>query len=158
MAAPIEFGNLARAHTQGVEIAAHWTPLRIWRLDASYSGYHFDAHLAPSSRDTITAAGDGNAPSHQWQVHSAFWIGQRAELNASLFHVGRLNYFDVPAYTRADLRFEYKLSPRLSLIGSGQNLLSPSHAEYSSSEVGMIATRVPRSGSVQMVWRVGAGS
>jgi iron complex outermembrane receptor protein len=158
VSAPIVFGNLLHAQTAGVELAAHWTPLRIWRLDASYSGYRFESHLDAGSLDTYSLTADGNAPTHQWQMHSTLWLGQRAEVNASLFHVGRLQNLAVPAYTRADLRLEYKLSPRLSLIGSGQNLLSPSHAEYAPAEIGMIATRVPRAASVQFVWRIGAGS
>jgi iron complex outermembrane receptor protein len=156
--APIRFANLANADSAGFETVAHWTPMRIWRLDASYSGFHIVSHVDPTSQDLTSLSRDGNAPMHQWQLHSSWWLGARAELNAGLFHVGRLRYFDVPAYTRADLRLEVKLSPSLSLIGVGQNLLTPSHVEYAPTEIGMLATRIPRSGGIHVVWRVGAGS
>src|SRR5262249_12847042 len=120
--AGLEFGNGAAANTAGIEVAAHWTPTRRWRLDGSYTGFHYVSQLDPRSQAFSSLPRDGNAPTHQWQAHSTFWIGRRAELNAGLYHVGQLRYFDVPAYTRADLRFEWKLNKGFSLVGVGQNL------------------------------------
>jgi iron complex outermembrane receptor protein len=75
---PIQFDNLSDADSAGVETVAHWTPTRIWRLDASYSGFHIVTHLDPTSQDLTSLDRDGNAPAHQWQVHSTWWLGARA--------------------------------------------------------------------------------
>jgi outer membrane receptor protein involved in Fe transport len=59
----------------------------------------------------------------------------------------------IPAYTRADARFEWKLTPRLSATVRGQNLFSRSHVEFAGSEQNVVTTRVPRSAGFQLAWQ-----
>jgi hypothetical protein len=133
-----------------VEISAHVSPVPSWRTDASYSTFHLTPHPSASSRDPNAAAFDGNAPAHQWQVHSRLGLGARTEVDATLFHVGTLTNLAVPAYTRADARVEVIVTRRLSAVAAGANLFRSTHAEYASNV--LVATRVPRSVSVQLVW------
>jgi iron complex outermembrane receptor protein len=143
--------NTLRADTAGGEIAAHMTPAPAWRLDASYSMFHLTSLPAPGSRDPRAPLGDGNAPAHQWQVHSALRVHPRVEVDAALFHTGRLHTLAVPAYTRADARVEVTLSKRLSAIGVGSNLFQSAHAEYASEQI--VVRGVPRSFNLQLVWK-----
>jgi outer membrane receptor protein involved in Fe transport len=143
--------NLLQADTTGVEIAAHVSPVPAWRVDASYSTFHLTPHADMSSLDPVAARFDGNAPAHQWQVHSSVALGPRTEVDGTLFHTGSLTNLVVPAYTRADLRVEVRLTGRLSAVAAGRNLLDSTHAEYSSNV--LVATLVPRSANVSLAWK-----
>ena len=77
-------------------------------------------------------------------------MGRRI-LDRTVFHAGPLTGIAVPAYTRADLRIEVLLSGHLSLSAVGKNLFAAAHAEYESAQV--VATRIPRSANLQLVWK-----
>jgi iron complex outermembrane receptor protein len=150
---PIRFGSLLAGETKGLEVDAHWTPARRWRLDASYSVYRFTPRLDPASRDVAAARADGDASRHQWQVHSGVSLGRRAELDVAVFHVGPLVGLGVPGYTRADGRLDLPLTRRLTASVVGQNLFDPEHAEFRDSGGTVRQTLVPRSVRVQLAWR-----
>jgi iron complex outermembrane recepter protein len=147
-----QFGNSLEATTHGVEVAGHWMPIKIWHLDASYTGFHFTPHLAATSRDPQAAQADGSAPTTQWQARSSVTLGPRATLAAALFHVGRLDSLAVPAYTRADGTAEWRFSQHLSAMLIGQNLLEPAHREFDASSFLTMATQIPRGVSVRLRW------
>lgn len=147
-----QYANLLNATTAGVEIAAHWAPTKVWRLDGSYSGLHVSPHADMASQDPVAPAFDGNAPQHQWQLHSAVWATPRLQVEASLYRVGRLRQIGAAAYTRTDARVEFKITDRVSAIGSGQNLFERRHAEFPSANLPVVSSAVPRGGSVSLLW------
>jgi outer membrane receptor protein involved in Fe transport len=149
-----QLNNLLRADTSGVEVSGHLTLASFWRMDASYSGFRLTPTVDPTSLDPAAAQFDGNTPAHQWQLHSAVWLGQRSQLDVSWFHVGALRVDEVPAYDRADARFEVKLTDALSAIATGRNLLAPWHVEFNGLGSNVVPTRVPRSADLQLVWRI----
>lgn len=144
--------NMMNVDTSGVEVVGRWTPARWWSVDASYSGLHLTPRPDAASRDPNALRNDGNAPAHQWNLHSSWTIAPRIEIDGRLFHVGRLRTLNIPAYTRADARVEVKVSRPMSIILTGQNLLERSHAEFADIR-GVTATLVPRSASVRLLWR-----
>ena len=150
---PVQFGNLLRATTAGVEIAAHLTPVGWWRFDASYSTVRLTPELSPASGDVSAAASDGQAPRAQWQGRSAFSLSRGVHLDAMLFHTGPLSNLGVDAYTRADVRLEVPLARRFTLSITGQNLLDPVHAEFAGVGAVVTPTLVPRSARAQLAWR-----
>jgi iron complex outermembrane receptor protein len=148
---PTRFENRLQADTRGLEVAAHVTPTPGWRVDASYSTFRLTARLDAGSADRDASLYDGNAPAHQWQVHSSHLLGSRTEVDATLFHMGALGRLAVRAYTRADARVAVALTRRLSVAVAGGNLLESSHGEYDS--ILTVASRIPRSVNVQLVWK-----
>jgi iron complex outermembrane receptor protein len=146
-----QFQNLLTVDTAGMEIAAQVTPLPHWRLEASYSGFSLTPHPDQTSVDPDAALFDGNAPAHQWQVHSSVRVGPRTDVNVQLFRSGPLRRLGVPAYTRADARVEVRLSPRVSAVAGVRNLFDATHAEFVG--VTVVSTQIPRSADVQLVWR-----
>lgn len=144
--------NLLDADTRGAEITARVTLSPAWQLDTTFSAFHLTPHPDAASHDPVAAIADGDAPAFQWRGHSALALGPHAQADVLLFYVGRLGRLAVPAYTRADLRFEWQLTPRLSAVVQGQNLLSPSHLEFSPGGT-MLSTMVPRSAGVRLTWR-----
>jgi iron complex outermembrane receptor protein len=150
---PAQFENLLDATATGVEIAAHWTPTRWWRLDGGLSTYHLAPHLSAASGDPNAASFDGNAPRALWQARSAFTLAHGIELDAMLFHAGALRTLDIDAYTRVDLRLQLPLAPHLVLAIAGQNLFDRAHAEFAGAGAIVVPTIVPRSGTVNIIWR-----
>ena len=149
--APVRFGNLLDASTRGFEIAARWDPVPAWRLDAGYTAFHLTPRLSPASTDPAAALSDGDAPGHQWHAHTGLALGARLEADGQLFHVAALEAMRVPAYTRADVRMEWKITRQLSAIGVGQNLFDRAHAESAGTE-SLISTQVPRSARLHLRW------
>jgi iron complex outermembrane receptor protein len=148
-----QYANLLSIDTQGVEVSGRWSPVEAWRLDASYATVRFSPRLDPTSSDVLGADFDGNAPQHQWQIHSTTQVSPRVRVDGGLYHVGRLRQLEIPAYTRADARLEFKITRELSAIAVGQNLLQASHAEFSGVNTGLIASLVPRSARFQLRWQ-----
>jgi hypothetical protein len=75
------------------------------------------------------------------------------QFDASVYHVGPVRQLGAQAYTRADVRVEFKINARLSAIAAGQNLFDPAHAEYPSATLPAATTAVPRSGNVSLSWK-----
>jgi iron complex outermembrane receptor protein len=144
--------NLMSARTRGAEVNASWTPARVWRLTGSYSFLALTPRPDPTSRDTHALLVDGHAPRHQWQVHSLATLTPRLEFDLGVYHAGRLAVLAVPAYTRLDVRVEYKLSERLALVGLGRNLVDARHPEFSGARSAFVASTIPRSGHLMLRW------
>ncbi len=147
-----KFGNQLEATTRGLEVAGQLTPMPGWRLGGSYTAFHLTPKLAASSQDPSAAGEDGSAPRTQWQVRSAFSPGTRATLDAAIFRVGRLEQFDVDAYTRTDVNAEWQLTRNVSAMAIGQNLFDLAHAEFGGVGSFLLVTQVPRSASLRLRW------
>jgi iron complex outermembrane recepter protein len=149
---PSAFGNLLKATTSGVEIAAHLTPVAWWRLDGSYSTFRLGPQLSADSRDAAAATADGHAPSAQWQTRSALSLPFGVNIDAMLFHAGALRSLAIDAYTRADVRLALPVAPHLIFSLVGQNLFDPVHAEFAGVGAIVMPTLVPRSARMQLAW------
>jgi iron complex outermembrane receptor protein len=145
-------GNELQATTHGLEVAGHWVPVPAWRLDGSVTAFRVTPHLSAASRDTAAATQDGNTPRTQWQVRSTFFPAGRATFGVALFRVGSLEQLGVPAYTRADVTAEWRVTRHVSVMAIGQNLLEAAHAEFGSAGSLLQATQIPRSASVRLRW------
>jgi iron complex outermembrane receptor protein len=146
------FQNLLNADTRGVEIAARLMLTGAWQLDGAFSAFHLTPHPDPASHDPVAAVSDGSAPGYEWSGHSAWSLGPRLDADVRLFYTGALVRLGVDPYTRVDARLEWKVTPMLSLAAVGQNLFRPAHAEFASDRT-LVATQVPRSGSLRLTWR-----
>ncbi len=151
--APRTFANLMHADARGIELSGDWRPVPFWRLDGGYTAFHLAPHLDAGSQDPGTAAYAGGAPLHQWQARSWIALPARMQVDALVLHVGAISGVTTPAYTRADLRVEFAATRQLSLVAVGQNLIDPSHVEFSAVGAQVIATRQPRAGRVQLLWK-----
>jgi len=147
------FANLMEADTRGVEIAGRWSSAAWWRIDATYTYFRFTPHPDPASTAETNARDDGNTPNHQWSLRPAVTLGTRVDLNATVLRVGRIASLEVPAYTRADVRAEWKVTGRWSLVFAGQNLFGDPHAEFAGAELATTPMLIPRQINGRLVWR-----
>jgi iron complex outermembrane recepter protein len=149
---PTQYDSLLDASTHGLEVSGQWAPIPAWRLGGSYTNFHATYELAASSHDIGTAVSQANAPRHQGRLYSTLLAGSRATIHVALFPVGPIERLGVSSYTRADVNVEWRVTRRLSVTAIAQNLLDPSHAEFSNAESWALATRVPRSGGLKARW------
>lgn len=148
-----QFANLLNADTRGVEIAARWSSASWWHVDGGYTYFHFTPHLDPASADERVANSDGNAPSHQWSLRPAVMVGSRVEVDAMVLRVSRIASLEVPAYTRTDVRAEWKVTGRWSFVVAGQNLFGDPHAEFAGAGLATTPMLIPRQINGRLLWR-----
>jgi iron complex outermembrane receptor protein len=94
---------------------------------------------------------DGSSPRSQVSAQSYLDLTARLSFDTSLSFVGSLPSQSVPSYTRLDSRIGWKLHRNITVSLVGQNLLSPHHLEFGSSEQA-IATQIDRSIFGRVVW------
>jgi iron complex outermembrane receptor protein len=131
--------NDGSAESYGIEIASNWQLAPNWQLAASYNFQTLDAHL--SEGDHRWELGD---PHHQAQLRSMLDITDDLEFNAGLYYVDNVPLHDAPAYVRLDLGLTWRPTENVELSIWGQNLLDPSHREYSDDFVHLVPAEVPR--------------
>jgi iron complex outermembrane receptor protein len=146
------FDNQLRARTQGVEVAAHWTPIPAWRLDASYTGFDLRPELAATSLDVESRSEDGTAPRGQWQLRAVWSFAPGATFYAGIFRVGALEQLQVDGYTRVDANLEWQLTRQLTAMVIGQNLSEAAHIEFGGAGPLLRTTQVPRSAALRLRW------
>ena len=156
---PAQFRNGLYGYTKGVEIAPEWRMTDSWRLRGSYSYLHMDVGRARNSGDVGSfVITDGSSPAHQVAIQSALDISKRLQLDVDFRYVSALpeqypsgypNVF-VHAYSTADIRFGYRISPHLEVSLVGRNLLQPAHVEFDGDPGPLVAIR--RSGFVRFTW------
>lgn len=146
------YENVMRADTYGAEIASRLQLRDGWQVDGAFSAFHLTPH-ANGSQDPAVQLYEGHTPLTQWRAHLALPLFARGQADVHLFRTGALPQLAVELYTRLDARFEWSLTGQLSAVLSGQNLLSPSHSEFSGHETNMQSTLVPRSVGLRLVCR-----
>lgn len=131
--------NGMEGETFGVEFLTTWKPLSNWKLSMGYAW--FDADLDANGN---SAENEGEmSPHHQWQLRSYLDLPWSLSLDTEIYFVDKLETFDIPAYTRLDLRLGWDPTPAWSLSLNIENALDDQHPEFPTRS-GVIATEVPR--------------
>jgi len=148
---PTVFEFIGTARSFGGELSVNWNPVDRWRLSAGSA--LIQMKFSKNAADVDTQPGDGatGTPQQQYQLRSQLTLPHRFEWDGSLAYVGRLTV-GVPAYTRVDARFGWRMNGHTDFSVVGQNLLSPRHAEFPS-ELGVNYTLVVRSVFAKVSWR-----
>ena len=122
-----------------------------WRLNAGMARIWQQLSLAPGSASIGGTAAAGNDPRYWWQVGSSFNLAPRHELDIRIRKVGTLPNGPVPSYTAVDLRYGWKVSAKVELSLTVQNLFDPSHPEW-----GAPANRaeIERAAFFKVLWRI----
>ncbi len=138
------YENISDGESWGIELAADWQILPEWRLQGAYTFLETAIHRASSDAE---AAGltQGSNPRNQFSLRSALDMGRNLESDIWFRYVDRLSDSEVDAYVSLDARLAWRMTPQLEVAVTGQNLLEPDHAEFSS-------LKVERSFHVRLQW------
>ena len=151
---PQIYNNSIAGGTDGVEVSSTWQPTRPWKLSGGYTWLSMNLHSTlPGDHSADLARNERTSPTEQFNFRSYLNLPQNIHLDTMLYFVGGLSTFSVPAYTRLDSRIAWRPAERLELSVIGQNLLQPSHLEFTSANQGILATQVKRSFYGKVTWR-----
>lgn len=148
---PLFLRNGVLGNTSGGELAPDWHPTRWWRLRGSYSFLHIGLETEPSSLDTSTVRSTvGSSPHHQIVVRSSFDFPKRLEFDQTYRYVSALATKNIRAYSTMDARLCWQFGQfEAALVG--QNLLQPSHPEYSGDPGPLVG--IKRAAYAKITWR-----
>ena len=89
---------------------------------------------------------------HRASLRAHWDYAPNAAIDATIYVVGALPNYDIPSYTRLDLRWSTEISPAVRFELVGQNLLDERHREFSA-PTDPAASEVERSLYGRLVWR-----
>ena len=151
---PLEYANLMRGQTHGVEGFATWKVNSRWTLTPAFAFEEIHLHLDPSSQDTLSVAADQGSTPRQWaRVGSHLALVHNLAWDVSATFVGRLANPAVASYTRVDSQLTWQLREHLSASLVGQNLAQDHHIEFLNTGGTGFSNYMKRSGYVKLTWR-----
>jgi iron complex outermembrane receptor protein len=144
--------NKASAHAYGAELAFDWQPRADWKLRSAWTHFHLESEIDSDSNDTGFSATDKSVPLNQVNVRSYYDLGEGWELDAGLYFVEEVEFFDNPAYLRGDVRLGYHPNEHVELALGLQNAFEDQHPEAGEDFVDE-GTEVERAVYASLVWR-----
>lgn len=145
---PLYWGNEMEGDTYGVEA---WADVQItdwWRLSPGFRSLHEELRFEPGYIPVLGVSQAGDDPSAQGFLTSSMDLGSRFTFDASLRYVDALPDPALPGYYELSARLAWRLTPKLELALSGQNLLHARHFEYPAPG----GEAIPRSGMLEVRW------
>ena len=129
---PLLFGNNMSATTKGLEATLNWRPYSRLQLSPSYSHLTMKMRLydGASNADSYHFRTDQQSPRNQFALRSAIDLTQRVQFDLNVYRVDALRWPAVPANTRLDARFAWRLNESIEFSVGGQNLLRPRQLEF----------------------------
>jgi iron complex outermembrane recepter protein len=145
---PLSWGNDMEGHTYGVEA---WADVQItgwWRLSPGFRSFHEDLRFKSGYVPIVAISQAGDDPSAQGFLTSSMDLGSRITFDASLRYVNALPDPTLPGYYEMSARVGWRVSRKLELALSGENLLHARHLEYPTAG----GEAIPRSGMLEVRW------
>jgi iron complex outermembrane receptor protein len=106
---------------------------------------------APNSLDIGTAPIiAGSSPKHEISLLSGLDFAKRFSFDLTCRYVSALPSQKIPAYSTADVRFDWKANKQLKFSVVGRNLLQPYHYEFASDPAPNVG--IKRSAYGQITW------
>jgi iron complex outermembrane receptor protein len=147
---PQKLRNSGSAETFGAELSVQWKVSDSWRLMASYSWLHVDAH--PNARSF-----QGN-PEQQVKLRSYVDLPWHLEWDSALYFMDRqtaeagLGTATIPSYIRFDTGMVWRPNKSLEIGVWGQNLIEDRHSEFPSLK-SSVQTQIPREIVGRITWK-----
>jgi iron complex outermembrane receptor protein len=127
---PLQWGNLMKGDTYGVEA---WADLQLtswWRLSPGVRTLHKRLRFEEGASRLLGVAQAGNDPTNQASLRSSFEMGARGSLDFHLRHVDSLPDPDTPGYYELNARLAWRWTEALEVAVTGSDLLHRRHVEY----------------------------
>ena len=121
--------NRAHGETYGLEAVFDWHPSDILQLKFSYSLLKIAIHNRSSSVSSLGETDEGSSPEQQFRIDLGYQFNPKLRLNLGSRFVDQLPAIDIDSYTELDANLHYEVSPSLSVVIAGQNLLDSQHQE-----------------------------
>ena len=153
---PTTVGNYRQVKSYGMELSLNYRINHDWRMQASYSGIHFDTHADPNQpwfSDPLIE--QKSNPQHSLSVRSMFNLTDEIELDAWARYVDKIEVYwqKIPGYVSLDLRLGWHPLKNLEISLVGQNLLDNQHPEFNDLLYIPVASQIQRGFMAQFSYR-----
>ncbi len=139
-----KFENMQYGSTYGLEVSATFKITKWWKLYSTYSWLNFDLDYESDS-DSLTASPSLLSPRQQFSLRSNMDIPWNMEWDAFLKYTDSIPGYDIPSYTRFDMRFGWSPAKWIDISLMLENLFDDQHPEFGGNGELLITTDVPRS-------------
>lgn len=125
-----KYNNIARGTTRGVEISTNWNPLRSLRFQASFA--REDAALSALTGITPESPVEKlwRTPRNNSGLRTSWDINRHWSADSFFSYVSRIPEYEVPSYTRTDIRVARKMSKGSEISAGVRNLSNSKHLEF----------------------------
>jgi iron complex outermembrane recepter protein len=127
---PLYWGNAMEGDTYGVEAWADVQVTDWWRLSPGLRTLHENLRFEAGYVPIVGLAQAGDDPTAEGFLSSSMDFGSNVTFDASLRYVNALPDPVLPGYYELGARVGWRVTPKLELSLSGQNLLHVRHLEY----------------------------
>jgi len=126
--------NNTTGETHGVEGTLDWRALSNLRLSASGGllTTKLNGPQVAANRTLGAEAAEDQSPTFQGNLRAEWDVTKDLSFDTMLYRVNALPAFQVPSYTRLDMRLGWRFAPGWQLDLVGQNLFNPEHPEFTS--------------------------
>ncbi|MBA2920454.1 TonB-dependent receptor plug domain-containing protein [Sphingomonas horti] len=139
---PVRLANGIKGHSWGIEAWANAQLTDWWRLSAGIATLDKNFHLKPGATDIQNFISLGNDPDYNLQLGSRFDFTPSLGLDVQVRRYGSRPNPHVPAYTDADARLGWRVSPAVELYLAGSNLLHDERPESEDVSRGQLVHRI----------------
>ncbi|CBL47239.1 TonB-dependent receptor [gamma proteobacterium HdN1] len=144
--------NVARGHSNGIELVSKYFMSEDWKISGSYSWYNFVSSRNLYSTNAAHSF-ETQSPEHQARIASTHILSKLWELDWSVRYVDSIFNGAIPAHTDVDIRLMHRLSPTLNVSIIGKNLIDPQHPEFLDYNYAPDLIEIRRSAHLQIDWR-----
>jgi iron complex outermembrane recepter protein len=126
----LSWGNGLKGNLYGFEAWADWRPTSWWTLAGGVTVLKRDFRFKAGATGILGTAQLGTDPPYYATLRSAMKLGPRVALDLDFRAVGALRDSAVPSYQELGGRLAWQVTPQITLLVTGSNLLHEHHQEY----------------------------
>ena len=138
--------------SQGIEIAAEWTPSDKLQFNAIYTYTDVDVDTSSSSANPSGASRYGQYSENMYSLRMDWITSQSTSLNLWASYVDEVETISIPDYWNLMARFAWQVNPDLELSIVGRNLLESEHPEFVSEVSDLVPAEIERSLTAELRW------
>ncbi|MGB6722518.1 MAG: TonB-dependent receptor [Terracidiphilus sp.] len=129
----LPYANVIEGRSIGTELSPTWDVTRWWQLRGAYSLLHMDLKDKPGFTDVGNELSSymGSCPTHTANVQSLLNMPGHIEFSQTYRYASELPEYSVHPYSTVDARLGRRVGEGFDFEVAGQNLLRPSHPEFS---------------------------
>ncbi|MGH8286319.1 MAG: hypothetical protein ACRETT_11205, partial [Steroidobacteraceae bacterium] len=126
--------NRIEGSVYGAETQASWQIARAWRITAGVTGLREELRLEAGSTDPVGANNPNlaNDPEYQWTARSSWRIANDHDIDVFVRRVDDLPNPVVPDYTAVNVRYAWRVRPKVEISITGTNVSDGKHPEFGS--------------------------
>ncbi|KQW82002.1 hypothetical protein ASC65_12050 [Brevundimonas sp. Root1279] len=126
---PLRLTNFGEAEIWGVEAWGNYDVSNAWRVSAGFSSLDKEFDDNVTSRDLSGLVSIGDDPEYQLTLRSQNDLTDTLDLDVRLRAVDKLTSSDTDGYVEADVRLGWRVTDKLELSVTGQNLIEDLRVE-----------------------------